>query len=87
MAWGGRLLTPSQLDRASVQWLESYLLAQKRVTCLIVSHDSGLVVRCCGVIPMCSYLISFLDNVTTDIIHYESKKVCSLLPGQLHGTL
>lgn len=32
-----------QLDRASVKWLEKYLMAQKRVTCLIISHDSGYV--------------------------------------------
>ncbi|KAI0081236.1 hypothetical protein K474DRAFT_1762039 [Panus rudis PR-1116 ss-1] len=55
----------NHLDRASVQWLEKYLTAQKRVTCLIVSHDSG-----------------FLDNVTTDIIHYENKKLV-YYPGNL----
>ncbi|TBU49489.1 P-loop containing nucleoside triphosphate hydrolase protein [Dichomitus squalens] len=48
----------NHLDRASVQWLEKWLIGKKNVTCLIVSHDSG-----------------FLDNVTTDIIHYESKKL------------
>jgi elongation factor 3 len=48
----------NHLDRASVLWLEKWLIAQKNVTCLIVSHDSG-----------------FLDHVTTDIIHYESKKL------------
>ncbi|KAF8844661.1 hypothetical protein BDN67DRAFT_1052348 [Paxillus ammoniavirescens] len=55
----------NHLDRASVQWLEKWLGAQKNVTCLIVSHDSG-----------------FLDNVTTDIIHYESKKIV-YYPGNL----
>lgn len=30
-----------QLDRASVQWLEKYLIAHDKVTCLIISHDSG----------------------------------------------
>ncbi|GJE92231.1 hypothetical protein PsYK624_083840 [Phanerochaete sordida] len=55
----------NHLDRASVQWLEKYLMAQKRVTCLIVSHDSG-----------------FLDTVTTDIIHYETKKLV-YYPGNL----
>ncbi|KIP10880.1 hypothetical protein PHLGIDRAFT_28211 [Phlebiopsis gigantea 11061_1 CR5-6] len=55
----------NHLDRASVQWLEKYLIAQKRVTCLIVSHDSG-----------------FLDTVTTDIMHYESKKLV-YYPGNL----
>ncbi|TFY69174.1 hypothetical protein EVJ58_g583 [Rhodofomes roseus] len=48
----------NHLDRASVQWLEQYLIAQKHITCLIISHDSG-----------------FLDTVTTDIVHYESKKL------------
>ncbi|KAI0063687.1 hypothetical protein BV25DRAFT_1990651 [Artomyces pyxidatus] len=48
----------NHLDRASVTWLEQYLIAHKNVTCLIVSHDSG-----------------FLDHVTTDIIHYETKKL------------
>ncbi|CAL1707600.1 unnamed protein product [Somion occarium] len=55
----------NHLDRASVKWLEKYLMAQKRVTCLIISHDSG-----------------FLDNITTDIIHYESKKLVHY-PGNL----
>ncbi|KAG8718726.1 hypothetical protein FRC09_012202 [Ceratobasidium sp. 395] len=48
----------NHLDRASVKWLEDYLIAHDKVTVLVVSHDSG-----------------FLDNITTDIIHYESKKV------------
>lgn len=55
----------NHLDRASVQWLEKYLIAHKNITCIIVSHDSG-----------------FLDNVTTDIIHYESKKLV-YYPGNL----
>ncbi|KAG2015782.1 multidrug resistance protein 1 [Coprinopsis cinerea AmutBmut pab1-1] len=55
----------NHLDRASVKWLEDWLLAQKQVTCLIVSHDSG-----------------FLDNVTSDIIHYEQKKLV-YYPGNL----
>lgn len=55
----------NHLDRASVKWLEDYLKAQKNVTCLIISHDSG-----------------FLDNITTDIIHYETKKLV-YYPGNL----
>ncbi|KAG8901443.1 hypothetical protein FRB99_005300 [Tulasnella sp. 403] len=55
----------NHLDVSSVRWLEEWLLGQKNVTCLIVSHDSG-----------------FLDNVTTDIIHYESKKLV-YYPGPL----
>ncbi|KAJ7497547.1 P-loop containing nucleoside triphosphate hydrolase protein [Mycena latifolia] len=55
----------NHLDRASVKWLEQYLIAHTNVTCLIISHDSG-----------------FLDNVTTDIIHYESKKLV-YYPGNL----
>ncbi|KAG5648630.1 hypothetical protein DXG03_003241 [Asterophora parasitica] len=55
----------NHLDKASVKWLEGYLIAHTNVTCLIVSHDSG-----------------FLDNVTTDIIHYESKKLV-YYPGNL----
>jgi len=55
----------NHLDRASVKWLETWLLAQKQVTCLIISHDSG-----------------FLDNVTSDIIHYEQKKL-AYYPGNL----
>lgn len=48
----------NHLDQASVKWLEEYLVAHKKITCLVVSHDSR-----------------FLDNVTTDIIHYENKKL------------
>ncbi|GLB37644.1 putative chromo (CHRromatin Organisation MOdifier) domain containing protein [Lyophyllum shimeji] len=55
----------NHLDKASVKWLEEYLIAHTNVTCLIVSHDSR-----------------FLDNVTTDIIHYESKKLV-YYPGNL----
>ncbi|KAL0956356.1 hypothetical protein HGRIS_002506 [Hohenbuehelia grisea] len=55
----------NHLDKASVKWLEEYLIAQKNVTCLVISHDSG-----------------FLDNITTDIIHYESKKLV-YYPGNL----
>ncbi|KAJ7683243.1 P-loop containing nucleoside triphosphate hydrolase protein [Mycena rosella] len=55
----------NHLDRASVKWLEQYLIAHSNVTCLIISHDSG-----------------FLDNVTTDIIHYETKKLV-YYPGNL----
>ncbi|KZV88309.1 mRNA export factor elf1 [Exidia glandulosa HHB12029] len=55
----------NHLDRASVKWLEDYLISQKHITCLIVSHDAG-----------------FLDNVTTDIIHYEKKKIV-YYPGPL----
>ncbi|TPX71914.1 hypothetical protein SpCBS45565_g00827 [Spizellomyces sp. 'palustris'] len=48
----------NHLDVGNVAWLENYLNSQKRLTCLVVSHDSG-----------------FLDNVCTDIIHYERKKL------------
>ncbi|KAJ3505144.1 hypothetical protein NLJ89_g7564 [Agrocybe chaxingu] len=65
MLYNADLLLLDELDRASVAWLEDYLKAQKNITCLIVSHDSG-----------------FLDNVTTDIIHYESKKLV-YYPGNL----
>ncbi|KAF7428287.1 hypothetical protein PC9H_007508 [Pleurotus ostreatus] len=55
----------NHLDRASVKWLEGYLIAHTNVTCLVISHDSG-----------------FLDNITTDIIHYENKKLV-YYPGNL----
>ncbi|EUC54712.1 mRNA export factor elf1 [Rhizoctonia solani AG-3 Rhs1AP] len=55
----------NHLDRASVKWLEDYLIAHDKVTVLTVSHDSG-----------------FLDNITTDIIHYEAKKLV-YYPGNL----
>ncbi|ORX96403.1 hypothetical protein K493DRAFT_217542 [Basidiobolus meristosporus CBS 931.73] len=47
----------NHLDTTNIAWLEDYLKT-RRITCIIVSHDS-----------------SFLDNVTTDIIHYEAKKL------------
>ncbi|KAI0780034.1 P-loop containing nucleoside triphosphate hydrolase protein [Fomes fomentarius] len=65
MLYNADLLLLDELDRASVQWLEKYLIAQKNITCLIVSHDS-----------------SFLDTVTSDIIHYENKKLV-YYPGNL----
>ena len=64
-----------QLDRASVKWLEQYLIAHSNVTCLIISHDSGCVLLWLLSPLVLTVLCSFLDNVTTDIIHYETKKV------------
>jgi elongation factor 3 len=72
------------LDRASVLWLEKYLISKKNVTCLIVSHDSGYVrIFMFPKIQSDVPAYRFLDNVTTDIMHYEGKKVRpprSLLP-------
>jgi len=69
-----------QLDRNSVKWLEQYLIAHDRVTCLIVSHDSGYVLISSHPQSFSSLSIpSFLDNVTTDILHYETKKVCFVI--------
>ncbi|WFD35275.1 [NU+] prion formation protein 1 [Malassezia cuniculi] len=48
----------NHLDVQSIAWLENYLVSNKNITVLTVSHDS-----------------SFLDNVCTDIIHYEHKKL------------
>lgn len=64
-----------QLDRASVKWLEQYLIAHTNVTCLIISHDSGYVLPQIIFIALSKFFLRFLDNVTTDIIHYETKKV------------
>ena len=64
------------MDVKSVKWLEDYLISRKNVTCLIVSHDSGYVrhffIRKDEFVE---WKRRFLDNVTTDIIHYETKKV------------
>ncbi|KAI9442532.1 P-loop containing nucleoside triphosphate hydrolase protein [Lactarius indigo] len=51
MLYNADLLLLDELDRASVAWLEQYLIAHTNVTCLIV------------------------NNVTTDVIHYEDKKL------------
>ncbi|KAI8909090.1 P-loop containing nucleoside triphosphate hydrolase protein, partial [Gorgonomyces haynaldii] len=48
----------NHLDVENVKWLEDYLISQKNITSVIVSHDS-----------------TFLDNVCTYIIHYETKKL------------
>ncbi|KAJ8514383.1 hypothetical protein ONZ45_g8055 [Pleurotus djamor] len=72
----------NHLDKASVKWLEQYLIAHTNVTCLIVSHDSGYVSTRLSIDPQLIETPSFLDNVTTDIIHYESKKLV-YYPGNL----
>ena len=71
--------TGFQLDRSSVTWLEEYLIAHTNVTCLIVSHDSRSVLKRCLPLSHLTCLLRFLDNVTTDIMHYEEKKVCAYL--------
>jgi len=38
----------NHLDVMNVKWVEEYLLSLKNVTCIIVSHDSGLLDRVCG---------------------------------------
>jgi elongation factor 3 len=37
----------NHLDTYNVKWVESYLLGLKGVTCIMVSHDSGLLTRVC----------------------------------------
>ena len=59
-------------------WLEKYLIAHTNVTCMIVSHDSRLVLQQ-SLHCHLNHLSRFLDNVTTDIMHYEEKKVCGYL--------
>ncbi len=48
----------NHLDVQSIAWLENFLVTNKQITVVTVSHDSG-----------------FLDNICTDIIHYEKKKL------------
>jgi len=36
------------LDAYNVKWVETYLLSLKNVTCIMVSHDSGLLTRVCN---------------------------------------
>ncbi|KAF9585199.1 hypothetical protein BGW38_003469 [Lunasporangiospora selenospora] len=48
----------NHLDARNIKWLEEYLVSQKNITSVIVSHDSA-----------------FLDNVCTNILHYERKKL------------
>ena len=38
----------NHLDVMNVKWVEEYLLSLKNVTCVIVSHDTGLLDRICG---------------------------------------
>eukprot|EP00227_Mantoniella_beaufortii_P016613 CAMPEP_0197585056 /NCGR_PEP_ID=MMETSP1326-20131121/7462_1 /TAXON_ID=1155430 /ORGANISM="Genus nov. species nov., Strain RCC2288" /LENGTH=1042 /DNA_ID=CAMNT_0043149509 /DNA_START=144 /DNA_END=3272 /DNA_ORIENTATION=+ len=38
----------NHLDVMNVKWVEEYLLSLKNVTCIIVSHDSGLLDRVCN---------------------------------------
>ncbi|KAF9432515.1 hypothetical protein BGZ76_010687 [Entomortierella beljakovae] len=48
----------NHLDATNIKWLEEYLVSQKNITTIVVSHDS-----------------SFLDNICTNILHYERKKL------------
>ena len=38
----------NHLDVMNVKWVEEYLLNLKNVTCIIVSHDTGLLDRICN---------------------------------------
>jgi len=38
----------NHLDAYNVKWVESYLLSLTGVTCIMVSHDSGLLTRVCN---------------------------------------
>ena len=38
----------NHLDVMNVKWVEDYLLSLKNVTCIIVSHDTGLLDRVCN---------------------------------------
>ncbi|KAI9315878.1 P-loop containing nucleoside triphosphate hydrolase protein [Dichotomocladium elegans] len=43
----------NHLDSTNVKWLEDYLVSQKNVTCLIVSHDPGFLDA------VCTYIIHY----------------------------
>jgi elongation factor 3 len=38
----------NHLDAFNLKWLETYLIGLKNVTCMMVSHDSGLLTRVCN---------------------------------------
>ena len=38
----------NHLDVMNVKWVETYLLSLTNVTCIIVSHDTGLLDRVCN---------------------------------------
>merc|ERR1712226_1233394 len=38
----------NHLDAYNVKWVETYLLSLTNVTCIMVSHDSGLLTRVCN---------------------------------------
>ena len=38
----------NHLDVMNVKWVEEYLIGLKNVTCVIVSHDTGLLDRVCN---------------------------------------
>jgi len=38
----------NHLDAYNVKWVETYLLSLTNTTCIMVSHDSGLLTRVCG---------------------------------------
>lgn len=88
----------NHLDTASVNWLVSYIVSQKDVTCMIVSHDTGFLDRV--LTDVIHYenkkLVYYHGNLTHFVsIHPEAKYYYELegstlafkfpIPGRLDG--
>jgi len=66
----------NHLDAFNLKWLETYLIGLKGVTCVMVSHDSGLLTRVCNRIieikdMKLKYFLGNLDAFVTK--HPEAK--------------
>jgi len=63
----------NHLDAYNVKWVETYLLSLKDVTCLMVSHDSGLLTR------VCNNIIE-IDNMKLNYFHGALDKFVEKFP-------
>ncbi|ESK96628.1 mrna export factor elf1 [Moniliophthora roreri MCA 2997] len=76
----------NHLDRASVAWLEKWILGNSHITCMIVSHDSlfldNVTTDIVSLVGVGNGRPDFFLKKNTPQIHYEDKKLV-YYPGNL----
>jgi len=67
----------NHLDAYNVKWVETYLLSLTNVTCIMVSHDSGLLTRVCdNIIEIDEMKLSYFRGSLTEFVALKPEAKC-----------
>jgi len=67
----------NHLDAYNVKWVETYLQSLKNVTCIMVSHDSGLLTRVCNnIIEINDMKLNYFRGNLTEFVAMRPDAKC-----------